>query len=280
MTSEVLDKPAETEEKATQTEGEPDSTLDSEVAGGEGEAEGGDTKATPTAEDALQSFLKDRDLTTEAEGSPAEQKPQDSTSAPQVDETVVQGRVEAALEQQRRTAESEGVRQAFQNRATGIRSYLIREGFDPQKAELVVNEFNAHHAQAGRVTSEDTRREVLEGIGNLQFKEAEKYAPGITALRGSKINSTADLLAAVAEGARKNTVPEKEVKTRIKAELVAYKESLAKLGIIPGSKEVPDGESSASTGGKSNAAVLDDPNASAEQLQKAFKAQYGIDFPA
>lgn len=281
MTTDTLEKPAETEEKVTQTEGEPDSTSDSEAEGGEDSNQGSDTKVTPSADDALQSFLKERDLAPETEGSNSEQKPKDSLPAPQVlDEAEVQRRVEAEREADRRASESEGIRTAFGNRTQNLRIVLERANVPAETREWVIGEFNAHHAQSGRVASEDARRELSEAIRGLHVREAEKYIPDIKEKLGKEINSTAQLFAAIAEGARKGHVSERDAKTRINAELVAYKKHLEKLGVIPGSKAVPDGEDNAATGNRKPTDVLDDPNATAEQLQKAFKQQYGIDFPA
>jgi hypothetical protein len=200
------------------------------------------TRSTETV-DALDSFLKEKGYDTEAEAAITGTEPESQGPAPEV-LAEAQRIAEAQRQAELRQREEEGIHQAFVNRATGIRNYLLNKGLDPLDADRVVQEFNAHHGQSGTVHRREAITEAGKNFTQTLYSAAEKELPGVT--KGDYAD-TASFMKAVVMQARKGYVREADVKTRMKSELSEFKAHLDKLGYTAGSKAPPSESGDSST---------------------------------
>lgn len=248
MTTETIDQ---TTEEVTTPEIETQATQPEAVADSTAESTPESTEATAEV-DALESFVKERGLDTEAEATTTGTEPETQEPDPKV-LAEAQRIAEAQRQQELRQREEEGIRQAFANRSSGIRQFLQLKnsqpnGLTPQDIEAVINEFNAHHGQSGTIHRQEATVEAGQRFTQTLFQAAEKELPGVT--KGS-YESTDSFMKAVVMQARKGYVRESDVKTRIKSELSEFKRHLEDKKLLVTSKAPPaESGTAAPSGGR------------------------------
>ena len=241
MTTDYLDQTsvegAEAEVPATQLDTQPDSVQLDEANQGESQEQSEDL--TPDA--SLDSFLKERGYDAETEGDSVQTEQEAKAPSPEVLAEAQR------LAQEQRAAEDrkrweEGVQKSFATRTTRLRTdlYNVMNGnqeLTPALIEAVVGEFNSHHGQIAPVVEAETLGKAAQTFNNTLFQAMEKELPGIS--KGSYAD-TPSFTKAVVEAARKGYVPEKEVKTKVKAEVAEYKKFLEDKGLLKTSKAAPN----------------------------------------
>lgn len=243
MTTETIDQ---TTEEVTTPEIETQATQPEAVADSTPESTPESTEATAEV-DALESFVKERGLDTEAEATTTGTEPETQEPDPKV-LAEAQRIAEAQRQQELRQREEEGIRQAFQQRAPKIRQFLLQKGLDPLDADAVVQEFVQQHGQSGTIHRQEATVEAGQRFTQTLFQAAEKELPGVT--KGS-YESTDSFMKAVVMQARKGYVRESDVKTRIKSELSEFKRHLEDKKLLVTSKAPPaESGTAAPSGGR------------------------------
>lgn len=229
MTTETLETTAEVAEDTTATQLDTQSDSVQETTAEAPLTEEVDSDAI------IQSFLGERGLSPETEDLTVETKQE---TAPNLDVQLEAQRIaQATLEAEHRAQQEAGVREAFGRRATGIRNYLLSKGLNPQDTELVVNEFNSHHAQSAPIHRTEAQAEATQNFTNFLYGALEKEMPAVAKRRG-EINSTPDLIKAIAEEARKGYVPEKTHKAEVSKAVLDFKKYLEDKKMLP-TKAIP-----------------------------------------
>ena len=234
-----------------------------------------EAEAEPVDPDnALQSFLTEQGLGDEAEDTSDGTKPE-STDTPKAltNADIERIRVE---ERERLFAENrkQGARKAYEEFAPNFRREMVQANVDPRIVEWVAQKFTEYNGHVQQFATEEVTEGLRNNMSTTLRTAAAQYVPGIDK---EELGGSEDFVSKLVEGARKGYVKQSEADKSRKAAVKEYQNFLKSKGLLPGSKEVPGGGTNSNgTSGRKPDDILDDPNATYEEKDKAFEAKHGF----